>query len=52
MKHTQDNQDGDMCGNCSGTGEGCADGTVCLVCRGSGLAQVDADEPDQDDRDE
>ena len=51
-RHTHDDDD-DLCPNCSGSGEGCADGTRCRVCHGSGCAQVEDDEEeDQDDRED
>lgn len=32
-------KDPPICDNCSGSGEGIADGTVCRVCWGSGIAK-------------
>lgn len=47
-RHTHDDEEGGLCGNCSGSGEGPADGTLCRVCRGSGAAQIEDDGPDPD----
>ena len=43
-----------FCPNCSGSGEGPADGTTCRVCHGSGVAKPDDDndEEDCDDQDD
>ncbi len=46
-RYTHDDEEG-LCSNCSGSGEGMADGTVCRVCHGSGAAQVEDDGPDPD----
>jgi len=37
-----------MCSHCSGSGEGMADGSRCIVCRGSGVMRGEPDEPDPD----
>ena len=47
IRRTHDAEEG-LCSNCSGSGEGRADGTVCRVCRGSGAAQIEDDGPDPD----
>jgi DnaJ-class molecular chaperone len=32
----QDEEPSGICGNCNGSGEGYADGTICTACRGMG----------------
>jgi DnaJ-class molecular chaperone len=49
-RHTHDDDEA-LCPNCSGSGEGMADGTRCRVCKGSGAAQVEnEEEEDCDDK--
>ena len=36
LTNIPDADDPPICSNCSGSGEGCADGTTCIVCHGRG----------------
>ena len=45
-------EDPSLCPNCSGSGEGCADGTTCRVCHGSGEARPDGEMIAAEEREE
>lgn len=38
IEELEDELEGEICGNCSGSGEGQYDGTSCTVCKGKGVA--------------
>lgn len=42
----------DICGHCSGSGEGMYDGSTCRLCRGTGEVVVECEECFKNDEDE
>jgi len=43
-KECEDGYQDSICGNCSGSGEGMADGTTCRECKGRGEFRVECEE--------
>lgn len=48
---TDDEEEFGLCGQCSGSGEGMYDGSVCRVCKGSGVIDNREQEDPDDQRD-